>query len=320
MGINQSPRGQPSDGQPPGGQLSDGQLSDVPGVGRHRARPGARWHRCYGFAALAVGQFFGLIFPVCCAVCAATDALLCAACAGRLRRRTALPFPAARFAAALCGANGTVNLPVLAGGRYEQELARVILAFKDHGAVPLAGELSRVLDRTLESAVLADPPGLPVLIGAPAQAPVLVPVPCSPAGFRRRGFDPLAELFRAGRRGVAGSFPVVPALRRVRRGPWGWLRGPQKAMSGAARRAKTAGSLRVPKRLRRVLAGKPCLIVDDVLTTGATLAEAARALAGAGAAVRGAVVLAAVVGPVPRHRLGWDEQATPRKYLRTEGE
>ncbi|MDN5668992.1 MAG: phosphoribosyl transferase, partial [Renibacterium salmoninarum] len=86
------------------------------------------------------------------------------------------------------------------------------------------------------------------------------------------------------------------------------------------RRAKTAGSLRVPKRLRRVLAGKPCLIVDDVLTTGATVAEAARALAGAGAAVRGAGVLAPVAGPVPRHRLGRDEQATPRKYLRTEGE
>ncbi len=44
--------------------------------------------------------------------------------------------------------------------------------------------------------------------------------------------------------------------------------------------------------------GRPCIIIDDVLTTGATLAEAARALRTAGALVRGAVVLAATRPPV----------------------
>ena len=58
-------------------------------------------------------------------------------------------------------------------------------------------------------------------------------------------------------------------------------------------------------RIRRgmtgpALAGRPCLLVDDVLTTGATLAEAARVLRSAGADVRGAVVLAATRPPASR--------------------
>jgi orotate phosphoribosyltransferase len=45
------------------------------------------------------------------------------------------------------------------------------------------------------------------------------------------------------------------------------------------------------------LRGRQCIIVDDVLTTGATLAEAARAVHEAGGIVRGAVVLAATRAP-----------------------
>jgi orotate phosphoribosyltransferase len=57
-------------------------------------------------------------------------------------------------------------------------------------------------------------------------------------------------------------------------------------------------------RVRRGLfapevSSRPCIIVDDVLTTGATVAEAARALRAAGAVVRGAVVVAATRPPGP---------------------
>ena len=55
--------------------------------------------------------------------------------------------------------------------------------------------------------------------------------------------------------------------------------------------------MRVPEWKRHRVAGRTCIIVDDVLTTGATLSEAARALHLAGALVAGAVVLAATRPP-----------------------
>lgn len=266
-------------------------------AGRHRYPPRQWWLRGYQLTSEAAKQFFGLLFPVACAGCDAADSMLCADCARRLRQLAAIPFQAAGSAPALAAPDGGVVLPVIAAGRYRNELSRTILAFKSHGAVPLARELSGLLDRAVEAALLADPPGLPLLPGQPSRAPVLVPVPCSPAGFRRRGYDPLAELLRARRRGIAGAFPAVRALRHARHRLRGWRGGPQKALSGAARRHRAKGSLRVRHGALRVLDGRDCVLVDDVLTTGATLFEAARALTEAGCRVRGAVVLAAVVRP-----------------------
>ena len=107
---------------------------------------------------------------------------------------------------------------------------------------------------------------------APGPAPdLVVPVPLHPRRLRARGFNPALAVARAVARS-AGA-PVAPtALERVRDTP------SQTGLDAAARRRNVRGALRarrpVPPRV---------WIVDDVITTGATLREAARALRGAGA-------------------------------------
>lgn len=117
----------------------------------------------------------------------------------------------------------------------------------------------------------------------PAQVDALVPVPLDRGRERERGFNQAALL--AERLGSALRRPVRPRwLERVRPTP------PQSALSAAARRDNVRGAFRAA----RAAAGRHVLVVDDVLTTGATVAECARALRAAGARTVGVVTVARV--------------------------
>jgi predicted amidophosphoribosyltransferase len=98
--------------------------------------------------------------------------------------------------------------------------------------------------------------------------------------MRVRGYDPVRLLLARTRPPV----PVAAGLSIVRR------TRDQAGLGASERERNLRGAMRGGRRL----AGRRVLLVDDVLTTGATLREAARAATAAGAAVAGAVVLARV--------------------------
>ncbi|WP_049829552.1 phosphoribosyltransferase family protein [Arthrobacter sp. RIT-PI-e] len=75
------------------------------------------------------------------------------------------------------------------------------------------------------------------------------------------------------------------------------LQGGQKGLGRRRRRAQVGSSMRLSPRAGESLRGVRCIVVDDVLTTGATLGEVHRGLTGGGARGLGAVVVAATTSP-----------------------
>lgn len=158
-------------------------------------------------------------------------------------------------------------LTVRGAARYAGVVQTMLIAYKERGRRDLAGPLSGFLADSVERG----PPG------------VLIQIPIRRAARRERGGDPVARLVR--RAGWLSGRPVLPALRLIR---------PVRDSVGlsAAERAKNlAFAMRAAPPPSP---GTPCLVVDDILTTGATLLEARRALLTAGWSVRGGAVVAFV--------------------------
>jgi predicted amidophosphoribosyltransferase len=205
-----------------------------------------------------------LVLPRCCDGCATRGATLCAECRLGLQRSPLGPVQPRPCPSGLP--------PVVAVGTYDGPLQRLLLAHKEHGRLGLTAPLGAALA------------GAVTLLG---RGPVLLcPVPSSPAAVRNRGHD---HAFRLARQAAARLESGSVAVR---------LLAPQRTLADQAglstlqRRANLHGALRA-KPPEPDTDQPAVVLVDDVMTTGATLTEAARALTAAGHQVRGAAVLAA---------------------------
>jgi ComF family protein len=120
------------------------------------------------------------------------------------------------------------------------------------------------------------------------EADFLVPVPLHYTRLVLRGFNQSVWLAQA-LSAATGTPVLVDGLKRIRRTPT------QGGLSGQARRRNVAGAFAVRKRMKSKLAGRRVVLIDDVLTTGATLSGCTRVLKAAGVARVDVLVLARVV-------------------------
>jgi ComF family protein len=217
------------------------------------------------------------LLPQCCALCVAPcgNGLVCDACASGLPRVVeacplcALPAPDG----AVCGACLARPPPfdaTIAAYVYAFPLDRLLQAYKYGGRLAYADFFAAGLARR---AAARTPPD------------AIVALPLSPARQRERGFDQAREVARRVARLMA--LPLASALTRTRDTP---------AQAALPWRDRTR-NVRNAFAADRSVAGLRVALVDDVMTTGATLAAAADALRHAEAAGVEAWVIARTLPP-----------------------
>ena len=160
---------------------------------------------------------------------------------------------------------------VAAAGEYDGALRSAIIAWKERGRFTV----ERPLAHLVAASVLA----------LDAEGPIaLVPIPSRPDRRRARGADVVTDLARRAAtllRSVDVDASAVPSLAFVKR-----VRD-QAGLSATARADNVRGSLAA-----RRAPTAPVVLVDDIVTTGATLGEAVRAFGARGLTVAGAAVMA----------------------------
>lgn len=209
-----------------------------------------------------LGPLLDLVLPVDCGGCGAPATRWCPSCAAALQVRPDEPH--------LITPRLDPGVPVFALGRYAGPRRRAVVAVKDHGrrdlAAPLAGALAAGLDRLLGWGVV----GRPLTV---------VPAPTRRAAARRRGGDPVAGIAAAA--AAAACTGYAPALRTAGRARDSVGLGAAGRERNIAGRVRTAGTV----------TGE-VVLVDDVVTTGATAREAVRALTRGGAVVSAVLTVA----------------------------
>lgn len=226
-----------------------------------------------------------LLVPNPCVLCAWEDAAehqLCTGCIALLKRQHATVVQAQDFADSLpLDLVLGKPLPVFTSSFYTPEMSRVLLKYKDHQRAKVAGFLRPIVYRTLQYAV--------DYLGYPYYR--LVPIPTSGASLRKRGYNPVVTMLP---KPAPARVVYDPRTLKTR---WQMLNQSSHRGTGASgRREGSRKKFRLARRHKPP--AEPVILVDDVLTTGATIAAATRTLQAGGFDVVAAVVASAVM---PRH-------------------
>ena len=213
-------------------------------------------------------RLLDLALPATCPGCGAEGEVLCASCRRALEVRRGLP-PGTPI-----GLASLIPIPVV----------------QVEWCAPFCGVVRTALHRLKYSGErrLAGPLG-EAMAGrwreAGAGGDLLVPVPVHPKRARQRGYDQAVLLAASAARAL--GLPMRPALARIRHTV------PQFELGRHARLGNVRSAFALSEEIgRSAVAGSWIVLVDDVVTTGSTLAACATALYGAGAAVVSALTVA----------------------------
>ena len=241
----------------------------------------ARFDSAVAMGGSALHRWLARALPQTCALCAARsgDDQLCAPCMNALPELgPACPVCALRSpAAATCGA--CLRRPprfstTLAAGVYAYPLDRLVQALKYEHRLSLAQPLGHKLVASIERA------------NAGARLPdAVIALPLAPARQRERGFNQSIEIARVVARKL--GLPMEDGLVRTGNG------AAQASLPWSQRRKNVRGAF----ACTRPFSGRRVALLDDVMTTGATLESAATALLQAGAARVDAWVVARTLPP-----------------------
>ena len=222
----------------------------------------------------SLGELVGeLLSPTRCACCERPGRLVCEECLRAMMRidpahaclRCGAPF--GELVCTECQGVQTSLDRCLAATVFDGPPAHIVRAYKDAGERRLAVEIANVM---IESALEAELEASGRYRGLVEKADAVTFVPVTAAAYRRRGFDHMEAIARSFAH--ACGLPVQDVLVKH------WA-GDQRALSREERLARSEGMYEVVEDVR----GAHLLLLDDVITTGATMDAVSAALKSAGA-------------------------------------
>lgn len=204
-----------------------------------------------------------LVLPMQCGGCASPGIRWCEACDKEMTVKPDQPY--------LVTPRLDPGVPVLSLGRYAGARRKAIVAVKERGRTDLIPQLARAVSRGIEN----------LLTWGILETPLsVVPAPTRWSAARRRGGDPVTRVVQAATAGHPGlTVDAVLRLKAFTRDSVG--------LSSADRQRNVTGRIRLTKPV-----GSRVVVVDDVVTTGATAAESVAVLRNSGADVVAVLVLA----------------------------